>query len=122
MHSYRQRVPKTKLLAQGNPADVGPDQAQLALLDLSSYGAIRLSVGNWELSPASVVIGMSHIDQPNTPNANAITALGSVTLAPGESVSYVYLVPGEFAALLANPDPPQTGGIKVFFTVYGRAA
>lgn len=114
-------MPKTKLLAQANPADVGPDQAQLALLDLSSYEAIRLSAGNWELSPASVVISLSHIDQPNTPNANAITLLDSFTLTPGESVSTLYQVPGEFVALLANPDPPQTSGIKVFFIVYGRA-
>jgi hypothetical protein len=113
-------MPETKLLAEGNPADVGPDQAQLALLDLSSYSAIRLSAGNWELSPASVVISMSHIDEPNTPNANAITILASITLAPDESVSRVYQVPGRYVALLANPDPPQTGGIKVFFTVYGR--
>ncbi len=114
-------MPTTKLLAKGNPADVGPDQSQLALLDLSSYAAIRLSVGNWELSPASVIISLSHIDQPNTPNANAIALLDSFTLAPGESVSNLYQVPGEVVALLANPSPPQSSGINVFFTVYGRA-
>jgi hypothetical protein len=63
---------------------------------------------------------MSHIDQPNTPNAYAITVLDSFILAPGESVSNVYEVPGELVALLANPDPPQTGGINVFFTLYSR--
>lgn len=113
-------MPNTKLLAQGNPADVGPDQAVLAQLDLSSYRAIRLSVGNWVGSPASVIIAMSHVDQPNTPNASLITSLDSFTLAPDESVSKVYQAPGEVVVLLANPDPPQVSGIKVDFTVYGR--
>lgn len=111
----------TKLLAQGNPIDVGPIQQQLAQLDLSPYRAIRLSAGNWEQSPAPVVIALSHVDQPNTPNANVITILDSFVLAPDESVSKVYEVPGEVVAFMANPDPPQTTGISVFFTVYGRA-
>lgn len=109
----------TLLLAQGNPADVGPEQAQLAQLDLSSYRVIRLSAGNWVGSPAPVIIGLSHVDQPNTPRANLITGLDSFTLAPGESVSKVYEVPGEVVALFAEPDPPQVSGVKVDFTVYG---
>jgi hypothetical protein len=112
---------QTKLLAQGNPIDVGPNQQQLALLDLSPYRAIRLSAGNWELSAAPVVIAVSHVDKPNTPNANLITALDSFVLAPSESVSKVYEVPGEVMAFMATPDPPQASGISVFFTVYGRA-
>lgn len=118
--SYRQRMPDTKLLAQGNPADVGPDQAELAQLDLSAYRAIRLSVGNWVGSPAPVGIAISHVDQPNTPNANLITGLDSFTLAPGESVSKVYQIPGKVVVFLAAPDPPQASGIKIDFTIYGR--
>jgi hypothetical protein len=113
-------MPTTKLLAQGNPADVGPDQAELAQLDVSRYGAVRLSVGNWAGSPAAVVIAISHVDQPGTPNANLITSLDSFTVAPGGSASQVYEVPGEVVVLLADPDPPQVSGIKVDFTVYGR--
>lgn len=114
-------MPHTKLLAQGNPVGVGPDQQQLALLDLSSYRAIRLSAGNWELSPVPVVIAVSHVDQPDTPNANAITALDEFVLAPNESVSNVYEVPGEVVAFMATPEPAQNDGIQVFFTIYGRA-
>jgi hypothetical protein len=109
----------TSLLAQGNPADVGPNQAQLAQLDVSSYRIIRLSAGNWAASPTPVIIGISHVDQPNTPNANLITSLDSFTLAPDEWVSKVYEVPGEVVVLLAEPDPPEVGGVKVDFTVYG---
>lgn len=114
-------MPHTKLLASGNPTDVDQDQSELAQLDVSSYGTIRLSVGNWVGSPAPVVVAASHVDQPNTPNANAITALDSFTLAPGESVSKVYEVPGEVVAFLAQPENPPLAGISVFFTIYGRA-
>lgn len=114
-------MPHTKLLASGNPANVDSVQSQLAQLDVSSYGTIRLSAGNWEGSPAPVVIAISQVDQPNTPNANLITSLDSFTLAPGESASRVYEVPGEVVVFLANPELPPQGGIQVFFTVYGRA-
>ena len=111
----------TKLLASGNPADVAPDQSELAQLDLSSYSAIRLSAGNWADSPAPVIIAVSHVDQPDTPNANLITGLDSFTLAPGESASKVYEVPGETVVFLASPEQPPVSGIQVFFTIYGRA-
>lgn len=111
----------TKLLASGNPADVAPDQSQLAQLDLSSYGVIRLSAGNWVDSAASVTIAVSHVDQPDTLNANLITSLDSFTLAPGESTSKVYQVPGEVVVFLASPEQPPVSGIQVFFTIYGRA-
>jgi hypothetical protein len=113
-------MPRTKLLASGNPADIDPDQSQLAQLDLSSYCAIRLSAGNWVGSPAPVIIAISHVDQPNTPNANLITSLDSFALAPGESTSKVYDVPGEVVVFLASPEQPPLSGIKVDFTIYGR--
>jgi hypothetical protein len=113
-------MPHTKLLAKGNPADVGPDQSELAQLDLSSYRAIRLSVGNWVGSPAAVIIAVSHVDQPDTQNANLITSLDSFTLTPGGSASKVYEVPGEVVVFLASPEQPPVSGIKVDFTIYGR--
>jgi hypothetical protein len=114
-------MPHTKLLASGNPTNVAPDQSQLAQLDLSSYGAIRLSAGNWVNSPAPVTITVSNVDQPDTPNANLITILDSFSLAPGESGSKVYQVPGEVVVFLASPEQPPVSGIQVFFTIYGRA-
>lgn len=113
-------MPHTKLLAMGNPADVAPDQSELAQLDVSSYRTIRLSVGNWEGSPGPVLIAISHVDQPNTPNANLITRLDSFTVPPGASVSKGYQVPGEVVVFLASPEQPPLDGIQVFFTVYGR--
>jgi hypothetical protein len=113
-------MPHTKLLAKGNPAVVAPDQSELAQLDLSSYRAIRLSVGNWVGSPAPTIIAVSHVDQPDTPNANLITGLDSFALAPGESASKVYEVPGEVVVFLASPAQPPVSGINVDFTIYGR--
>jgi len=113
-------MPHTKLLASGNPVDIDPVQSELAQLDLSSYRTIRLSAGNGAGSPAPVIVAVSHVDQPDTPNANAITALDSFTLAPGESVSKVYEVPGEVVAFVAQPGHPLVAGIGVFFTIYGR--
>lgn len=52
-------MPNTKLLAQGNQFNVDPVQSELAQLDVSSYRTIRLSVGNWEGSPAPVIIALS---------------------------------------------------------------
>jgi len=112
-------MPHTKLLAKGNPIQVDPDQSQLAQLDVSAYRTIRLSAGNGEGSPGPVLIAISQIDQPNTPNANAIALVDSFTLAPGESASKVYEVLGDVVAFLANPEPPQSG-IYLFFTIYGR--
>lgn len=114
-------MPHTKLLAEGNPIQVDPVQSELAQLDLSEYRTIRLSVGNWEGSPGPVVIAISQVDQPNTPNANLIANVDSFTLAPDESVSKVYEVPGEVVVFVANPEQPPLGGIQVFFTIYGRA-
>jgi hypothetical protein len=113
-------MPNTKLLAKGDQFNVDPNQSELAQLDLSSYRTIRLSVGNWEGSPAPVLIAVSHVDQPNTPNANLITSLDFFTLAPAESVSKVYEVPGEVIVFLANPEQPPLGGIQIDFTIYGR--
>lgn len=113
-------MPNTKLLAQGNQFNVDPVQSELAQLDVSSYRSIRLSVGNWEGSPAPVIIAVSHVDQPNTPNANLITSLDSFTLAPGGSVSNAYQVPGEVIVFLANPEPSPLSGIQIDFTIYGR--
>src|SRR5208283_370077 len=79
---YGRPMPHTKLLAKGNPAVVAPDQSELAQLDLSSYRAIRLSVGNWVGSPVSAIIAVSHVDQPDTPNANLITGLDSFAVPP----------------------------------------
>jgi len=92
---YGRHMPNTKLLASGNPIDVDAVQSELAQLNVSSYRTIRLSAGNGDGSPAPVIVAVSHVDQPDTPNANAITAVDSFTLAPGESVSKVYEVPGE---------------------------
>src|SRR5208283_5300850 len=101
------------LLAKGNPAVVAPDQSELAQLDLSSYRAIRLSVGNWVGSPVSAIIAVSHVDQPDTPNANLITGLDSFAVPPGGSVSKVYEVPGEVVVFLASPAMPSVSGINV---------
>lgn len=113
-------MPHTKLLAQGGQFNVDPDQSQLAQLDVSSYRAIRLSVGNWEGSPAPVAIAVSHVDQPNTPRANLITGLDVFTLAPDEWVSKVYEIPGEVVVFLASPEQPPLSGIQIDFTIYGR--
>jgi len=113
-------MPHTKLLAKGNPTLVDPVQSELAQLDLAPYEAIRLSVGNWEGSPGPVLIAISQVDQPNTPNANLIASVDSFTLAPDESVSKVYKVPGGVVVFLANPEQPPQSGIQVFFTIYGR--
>lgn len=112
----------TKLLAKSNPAGdaVGPVQSKLAQLDVAAYEAIRLSVGNWVNSPASLLIGIAHVNEPNTPNASAITLLDSFAVAPGESVSRLYEVPGDTVLITANPEN-QASGCSVFFTVYARA-
>jgi acetaldehyde dehydrogenase (acetylating) len=114
-------MPNTKLLAAGNQMTVDEDESELAELDLSAYRTIRLSVDNWVNSPAPVVIGVSHVDQPNTVNANFITAVDSFTVPPGGSVSRVYEVPGEVVAFLASPAHPPLAGIEIDFTVFGRA-
>ncbi len=114
-------MPNTKLLADGNQMAVDKDGSQLAQLDVSAYRTIRLSVDNWVNSPAAVIISVSHVDQPNTINANFITALDSFTVPPGGSVSRVYEVPGEVVAFLAGPEHPPLAGIEIDFTVYGRA-
>jgi hypothetical protein len=44
---------------------------------------MRLSVGNWVDSPASLLISIAHVNDPNTTNASAITALDSFTVTPG---------------------------------------
>jgi hypothetical protein len=114
-------MPKTKLLADGNQMAVDEHESELAQLDLSAYRTIRLSVGNWANSPAPVVIAVSHVEQPNTINANLITGLDSFAVPPGESASRVYEVPGEVVAFLARPDHPPLAGIEIDFTVYGWA-
>jgi hypothetical protein len=96
-------MPNTKLLADGNQMTVDEDESELAQLDVSAYRTIRLSVDNWVNSPAPVVIGVSHVDQPNTINANLITALDSFTVPPGGSVSRVYEVPGEGGGVPGQP-------------------
>ena len=68
-------MPDTTLLAKGNPIQVGPAQSELAQLDVSSYRGIRLSAGNWAGSPGPVVITITQVDQPNTPNANFIAGI-----------------------------------------------
>jgi hypothetical protein len=114
-------MPTTKLLADGNQMAVDEYQSELAQLDLSAYRTIRLSVGNWVESPGTVVIAVSHVDQPNTINANLITSLDSFTVPPGGSVSKVYQVPGEVVMFLASPENPPLAGIEMFFTIYGWA-
>src|SRR6516165_4956283 len=114
-------MPNTQLLACGNQMTVDESESELAQLDLSSYRTIRLSVDNWEHSPAPVVIVVSHVDEPDTINANFITGLDSFTVPPGESVSRAYEVPGEVVAFLARPEQPPLAGIEIDFTVYGRA-
>lgn len=86
----------------------------------SGYRTIGLSVGNWVGSPAPVVIAISHVALPNTPNANLITSIDTFTLAPGGSASKVYEVPGEVVLFLASPGHPQLGGIQIDFTIYSR--
>jgi hypothetical protein len=113
-------MPNTKLLASGNPTDVDPVQSQLAQLDVSPYGTIRLSAGNWGGSPGPVVIAVSQVDQPDTPNANLIASVDSFALAPGESASKVYKALGEVVVFVASPQQPPLAGIQVFFTIYGR--
>jgi hypothetical protein len=114
-------MPNTKLLADGNQMTVDEYESELAQLDLSAYHTIRLSVDNWVNSPAPVVIVVSHVELPNTINANFITSLDSFTVQPGESVSKIYEVPGQMVAFLARPEHPPLPGIEIDFTVYGRA-
>jgi hypothetical protein len=66
-----------------------------------------------------VVIAVSQVDKPNTPNANLIASVDSFTLAPGGSASKVYVALGEVVVFVASPAPPLEG-IQVFFTIYGR--
>ena len=113
-------MPHTTLLAKGNPADVDEIHSELVQLDVSAYRTIRFSVGNWVNSPSSVTIAISHVDQPNTPNANLISGIDSFPLAPGESASKVYDVPGEVVTFMAVPSQPAATGIKIDFTIYGR--
>ena len=91
----------------------------LVQLDVSAYRTIRLSAGNWAESPGPVVIYISQIDQPDTPNANAIVMVDSFTLAPEESASKVYEILGEVVEFMAEPEDPAVAGIVVFFTIYG---
>lgn len=115
-------MPTTKLLAKSNPAGdaVDPVQSQLAQLDVAPYEAMRLSVGNWVNSPEPLVIGIAHVNEPDTPNASAITALDTFIVTPDESVSRLYQVPGETVLITASPEN-QASGCLVFFTVYARA-
>jgi hypothetical protein len=113
-------MPNTKLLAKGNPIQVDPAQSELAQLDVSPYRSIRVSAGNWAGSPGPVVITITQVDQPNTPDANFITGVDAFTLAPDEWASKVYEIPGEVVAFVANPEHPPLDGIQVFFTIYGR--
>jgi hypothetical protein len=113
-------MPNTKLLAKGNPIQVDPAQSELAQLDVSLYRSIRLSVGNSAGSPGPVVITITQVDQPNTPNANFIRGVDCFTLAPDCWASKVYEIPGEVLAFVANPEQPPLDGIQVFFTIYGR--
>jgi hypothetical protein len=113
-------MPDTKLLAKGDPIQVDPAQSELAQLDVSSYGSVRLSVGNKADSPGPAVITIAQVDQPNTPDANFIAGIGAFTLAPDEWASRVYEIPGEVVAFVAGPEQPPLGGIQVFFTIYGR--
>jgi hypothetical protein len=69
-------------------------KSELAQLDVSASRAIRLSVGNWVNSPAPVVISLSQMDQPNTPNANAITLLVAVRRTGGRVVCLLRAVRG----------------------------
>jgi len=113
-------MPNTKLLAKGNPIQVDPAQSELAQLDVSPYRSIRVSAGNWAGSPGPVVITITQVDQPDTPNANFITGVDAFTLAADEWASKVYEIPGEVVAFVANPEQPPLDGIQVFFTIYGR--
>ena len=113
-------MPNTKLLAKGNPIQVDPAQSELAQLDVSSYRSVRLSVGNWAGSPGPVVITITQVDQPNTPNASFIAGVDALTLAPDEWASKVYEIPGEVVAFVASPEQSPLDGIQVFFTIYGR--
>ena len=88
---------------------------------MSAYRTIRLSAGNGAGSPGPVVVAISQIDQPGTPNANAIALVDSFTLAPDESASKVYEVLGDVVAFVAQPETPPLAGIGLFFTIYGRA-
>jgi hypothetical protein len=119
-HQLSVTMPDTKLLAKGNPIQVDPAQSELAQLDVSSYGSVRLSVGNKADSPGPVVITIAQVDQPNTPDANFIAGVDAFTLAPDEWASKVYEIPGEVVAFVAGPEQPPLGGIQVFFTIYGR--
>jgi hypothetical protein len=67
-----------------------------------------------------VVITIAQVDQPNRPNANFIAGVDAFTLAPDESASKVYEIPGEVVAFVADPERPPLDGIQVFFTIDGR--
>jgi hypothetical protein len=114
-------VTTTKLLAQSDPAGdaVDPVQSELAQLDVAPYETMRLSVGNSVNSPASLLIAIAHVNEPNTPNASSITLLDSFTVTPDQSVSNAYEVPGKTVVITANPEN-QASGCFVFFTVYAR--
>ena len=70
-----------KALAESAGDTVGQVQARLAKLCVrrSDHG---LPAGNSVNSPASLLVGIAHVNEPNTPNASAISALDSFTVAP----------------------------------------
>jgi hypothetical protein len=115
-------VATTKILAQSSPTGDAVDavQSELAVLDVSAYRTMRLSVGNWESSPASLVISIAHVNDPNTAYPSAITTLDQFTVAPDGWISTAYEVPGQTVSISASPEP-QVTGCSVFFTVYARA-
>jgi hypothetical protein len=99
--------------------DVDPSQSEIGPLDVSAYRTIRLSVGNSEGSPGPVTIFISHVNGPNTPDAQLISVLDSFTVSPDEWVSKVYEVPGQVIVFLARPQWAPLSGIQITMTVYG---
>lgn len=120
MVGYGRPVATTKLLASGSEFAVDPEQSELAQLELSPYRAVRLSVGNWVGSTSPVEIAASHVASAGSPNANLITGLDSFTLAPGDSATKVYEVPGNVVVFLASPQSTPTAGVQIDVTICGR--
>lgn len=110
----------TTLLASGEGVSGGVGGTTLAQLDLTQYRAVRITVAAAASNPADVLVVVAHIDQPNTPNANAIDNLDRYTLPANGNVSRSYDMPGQNVDIAAFPEG-GVSGCTVLFTVYAQS-
>jgi len=106
-------------LASGEGISANIGGTTLAQLDLTLYRAVRITVAT-PSNPASVQVVIAHIDQPNTPKANAIDSLDRYVVPADSNVSRSYDVPGQSIDIGVFPEGNVTG-CTVMFTVYAQS-